>query len=495
MSVVPPLLVWLALAAAVEPADGDGSGFRPTGSLDELVDLGLLARLRDPRVRPLAIEAGPRRPGTGGGVVLAEIAGPGVVQRIEWIGPGGYRTDPDPAQDRLKIYLDGGEQPALEMSRADLAAGRHPHFPRPLAGRVAGGVYSDVPIAFRAGCRIVADGPAAATWTARVSGVALPDASGITPFRERLSPEGRAQLERAVATWSRPEDPAAPERMSVETCEYNVDGVARSIHRFLLPAGPRTIRALEIEAEPGTGDAWRAARLRLTWEHQGRAPGVDLPVGLAFATLPGVAPCQTLLMGQTGSSWTNRFPMPYRDQAFLQIDSETAIRGRIRVRGVRGVAADAAYFRATYREFGGAGARPAVAFEGVELSGRGHYAGTLIAVPGAAGVVTRPGEVGRSIGDVRWVIAGLGTELAIDWSPSRPVPCDPAPTHGILLGRGDATVPPAAAYRWHAADPIPFARPLRAAIELDPRAAPADVRALVAVFWYSESPGPLNGGP
>ncbi len=43
------------LSTAVQPAAGAGSGYVPTSSLDDLADLGTLARLRDPRIRPLVI--------------------------------------------------------------------------------------------------------------------------------------------------------------------------------------------------------------------------------------------------------------------------------------------------------------------------------------------------------------------------------------------------------------------------------------------------------
>src|SRR5262249_49804953 len=157
------------------------------------------------------------------------------------------------------------QQPALDLALADLGTGRHSHFPRPLVGRVAGGVFSYVPIAFRSGCRIVLDGSHACLDRAQISGISLPDAAGLIPFQEQPSSSERAQLKKAVAVWSKPQDPVSPDRVPIETFEYIVDGIARNTHRFVMPAGPRTIRSLEIAVAPGTGDAWRAARLRLMW--------------------------------------------------------------------------------------------------------------------------------------------------------------------------------------------------------------------------------------
>jgi hypothetical protein len=501
MPVVPSLLLWLALAPVVEPGAGGGSGYRPSGSLDELVDLGLLSRLRDPRIRPIGLDAqrkvrrdggtfggGAGCPGADSGLVVADFTGPGIVQRI-WLSDRPEKPGhPDGAQDRLRIHLDGRQQPALDLALEDLATGRHRHFPRPLAGRAAGGVFSYVPIAFRSGCRIVLDGPHACLDRARVSAIALPDAAGLTPFQEEPSPVERAQLEKAVAAWSKSEDLVAPDRVATETSEYVVDGIARSTHRFLMPAGPRTIRALEIEVAPGTGEAWRTARLQFLWEDADAGAGVDLPVGFAFARLPDAEPLQSLLMGQSGSTWSNRFPMPYRRQAFLQIDAEAAIRGTIRVRTVPGTAPDDGYFRAAYREV--PVKSPPVQPGGFELAGRGHYAGTLLAARGLAEVPRRPQGFGRSGGEFRWLIPGLGPELIIAANSSRPAGWEMSPAVGLFRGPGDPTPQPVAAYRWHAADPLPFDRPLCPTIELDNVHAPgADCRAALAVFWYSERPG------
>ncbi len=503
MSSVSSLLLWLALAPVVAPAAGEGSGYRPTGSLDELVDLGLLARLRDPRIRPLKLVAerparrddrtssgAAVRPGAHGGAVIADWVGPGIVQRIWLSDPPEDPGRPQGPRDRLRIYLDGRQQPALDLAVADLAAGRHPHFPRPLAGRAAGGVFSYVPIAFRSGCRIVLDGPHADRDRdrdrAHVSAIALPDAAGLTPFQAEPSPVERAQLERAVSAWSRPQDLVAPDRdrLAIETAEYLVEGIARSTHRFLMPAGPRTIRALELEVAPGTEEAWRTARLRLMWEDAHSGAGVDLPVGFAFARLPETEPFQSLLMGQSGSTWSNRFPMPYRRQAFLQIDAEAAIRGTIRVRTVPGTAVEDGYFRADYREIP---SRPG----GCELAGRGHYAGMVWAARGPIEVPRRPQGFGRPGRDLRGVIPGLGSELLIAANSSRPAGWEMSPAVGGFRGRGHLTPQPVAAYRWHAADPVLLDRPLRATVDLEDVPAPRAVgRAALAVFWYSQRPGP-----
>ncbi len=232
MAVLPSILIWLALSTAVEPAANEGSGYRPSGSPDELVDLGLLARLRDPRIRPIALGE-PKLTESGGGI--AEVTGPGIIERIVLNVSRPLPERFDPANIRLKVYRDGRKEPALDLSIQDLFGGRHPHFPRPLVGHAAGGLYSYVPIAFRDGCRIVLDGPHSSVYRAQVSGIALPEATDVTPFQDNLSPAEQANLDQAAAMWSKPADRVASIGVQTETSDYVVDGAAE--HPTFPPAG------------------------------------------------------------------------------------------------------------------------------------------------------------------------------------------------------------------------------------------------------------------
>jgi hypothetical protein len=88
----------------------------------------------------------------------------------------------------------------------------------------------------------------------------------------------------------------------------------------------------------------------------------------------------------------------------------------------------------------------------------------------------------------------VGPDLVIEGSVTGPAGWDATPLQGFFLGPNDARPRPAAAYRWHLAEPIPFAGPMRSASEpgnID--TLPAESRA--AVFWYSEQAGPEPARP
>ena len=97
------LLTTLLLAAPPNDKPAVIGGYAPSGSPVDLYDLGRLARLRDPRVRALSFSSYDRTGGNDDGFdgtysklrveegnsVLAELEGPGIIQRIWFTHTGG----------------------------------------------------------------------------------------------------------------------------------------------------------------------------------------------------------------------------------------------------------------------------------------------------------------------------------------------------------------------------------------------------------------------
>ena len=176
-------------------------------------------------------------------------------------------------------------------------SGTHPHFPRPLVFEGSGGFVSYVPIPFRNGCKILVEGLGVRFY--QIDLIKLPTGADVTSFTEQPGPEARAELARAAALWAQPGDYESRELAGADVAHYEVEGLASSTHQYALRAGPATIRSLEIIPAAGTEDAWRAARLRMVWDHDEAAnAGVDLPLGLAFGRVEGSGPYQSLLVGR-----------------------------------------------------------------------------------------------------------------------------------------------------------------------------------------------------
>lgn len=281
---------------------------------------------------------------------------------------------------------------------------------------------------------------------------------------------------------------------ATEPAEYAVESAARGTLVFLLPPGPRIVRALEVLPDPATAGAWRNARLRMTWEDDDPDPrlaGLDLPLGLAFGRAEGLPPAESVAVGTTGRSWVNRFPMPYRNLALLVIDAEQPLRGRIVVRSTRGVAADAGYFRGAVRASGSLASRATA--DRIGETGRGRLAGVFLVT-----------EVGigsdRHAETPRFVVDGRPVDPLAD-ALGRKLPGAGGPVAGVLAATPGA-VDRSAAYRWFLADPIVFRRSFAVeqagalgAVVAGQGVTVRRVSGMVAAFfWYSDRPSPGRVG-
>ena len=483
------------------------TGFRPSGTPAELHDLGLLARLRDPAVQPVGFSSYDRTGGNNDGFngtysriraedgnsVLAEVDGPGVVQRIWFTHTSGEHPGLlDRKHEHVKIYIDGRDRPVLDVPLEMLFSGSHPHFPRPLVLEGSGGFVSYVPIPFQRGCKIVVDGLGVRFY--QIGVIKLPAGADVASFSAQPGPEARAELGRAAVLWSRPGEYESRVLADADVAHYDVEGLASSSHRYALRAGPATIRSFEVIPAVGTENAWSAARLRMVWDDDEAAhSSVDLPLGQAFGWFEGASPYQSLVMGQRDGTWYNRFPMPYHRQAIVQINTEKPLKGTIRVRTLRGVAPDAAFFHSVERH--SIPTRNGEDFTWLKAEGRGHFAGVLLMTEGKAKLPYWLEGDDRFKVDGRLAIHGTGTEdyFNCGWYALQGRLDGPATfaVHGFPVYRKRGETWQVAAYRWHLSDPVPFARTIDAGIEHGgDNTVAADYRA--AVSWYSQRPGPLR---
>ncbi|GAC1463756.1 MAG: hypothetical protein NVSMB9_01600 [Isosphaeraceae bacterium] len=291
----------------------------------------------------------------------------------------------------------------------------------------------------------------------------LPRREGLVASVEPL--HGTDPLIQARTLWSGPEEVS-------DSADYLVELAARSTVVFLLPPGPRTIRALEATPSTGSADAWASANLRLIWESDDTGSplvGVNLPLGLAFGRRSGQPPVESVAVGAIGGTWINRFPMPYHTSALLRIDTEAPLEGRIRVKTTRSAPADARYFRG-------------IAFPGVPEDSKD----AAVSGRGVILVTDTDGTSGRLVGDAAsWAfLSSASGDVHAPATASR----DSSSTSlgsGFLLAGPPRR--PASMYAWLRSEPRPAPS----------GTAPSTARREVAVeafFWYSASPAPGREG-
>ena len=86
----------------------------------------------------------------GGKLVIAEMNGPGVIERI-WT--------PTPNDNMLYFYFDGQKKPSLSIKFSDLFSGKVFPFVKPICGNEIGGYFCYIPITYAKSCKILYDGP------------------------------------------------------------------------------------------------------------------------------------------------------------------------------------------------------------------------------------------------------------------------------------------------------------------------------------------------
>lgn len=84
-----------------------------------------------------------------GNLILADLEGPGVVNRI-WT--------PTPTSDTLLFYFDGEKVPRLKICFADLFSGKVKPFVRPLCANEVGGYYCYFPFVYERSLKIAFTG-------------------------------------------------------------------------------------------------------------------------------------------------------------------------------------------------------------------------------------------------------------------------------------------------------------------------------------------------
>ena len=477
---------------------------RPAESISS-VSFGLLARLRDPASQPVGFSSYDRTGGNNDGFsgtysklrvengdsVLAETTGPGIIERIWFTHTRGEKPGLlDGKQEHLRIYLDGSKQPALDIPLEQLFAGGHPHFPRPLVFEGSGGYVSYVPIPFRDGCKIVVEGQGVRFYQINI--LRLPAGTVVRSFVARPTanlPQSWPARWRHGRTRPMREPGCRPDPWPPTTLKGSATA---PMNMAFAPGRPRFAPSRSIrQKEPRLRGK---PRLRIAWDtDNSQAPAVDLPLGIAFGVVDGAKPYESLLMGQKEGTWYNRFPMPYRRQAILRIDTEKALKGTIRVWTGDHVFGDDGYFHAAFRQ--ATPTRSKQDFTWLKEEGRGHFAGVLLMTEGKAKLpFWLEGDDHFTI-DGRLAIHGTGTEdyFNCGWYALPGRLDGPAcyPSYGFPVYRKLGDSWQAAAYRWHIADPVPFARSIDAGIE---HGGENDVNASyrAAVFWYSNLSGPTT---
>lgn len=249
--------------------------------------------------------------------VLAEMEGPGCIWRI-WSAL--------PEQGRVRIYLDGQEEPAVDLPFIDYFRGTVAPFDYPMLSYDmtqlgSRGANCYVPIPYQKSCKIVAEEGWGRYYHFTYS--TFPQGTRLPIFRSELSAADRAALKRVndfLAT-RQGTDPAG-RRQGEQVIADTVTIPAGESVALKLP-GPRAITALRGHMDLADREdqiaALRKLVLKITFDDQAE-PAVWCPLGDFFGTAPGVNFYKSLLTGMDPEKGAYAYwYMPFARQARVEL--------------------------------------------------------------------------------------------------------------------------------------------------------------------------------
>lgn len=469
----------LLLTLACTALGNAAHAWEPTGSLADLADRTSIARLR-PSVQAYGFSSYDRTGGNNDGFsgtysrlreevgnsVLAEMDGPGCIQRIWFTHSVGEQPGLlERKGEHIRVYLDGNTAPAIDLPIEQLFDGTHPRFPNPLAGEGVGGFYCYVPIPYEKSCKVVVDGLGVRFY--QINYVTFPAGTPVKPFTMKLPKKDQAALDEARARWN---DPAAFLRDSAAVDRHDVAIIAPG--RFDLSLGaiernrdkrptrqrPTVLHGFALE--DFTDEEILNTRIEIRFDGA-TEPAIDLPLTMLFGEIHAPKPFESLYMGQRNGQRYFVLPMPFLDTCDIRLKSVKDVLGRIITRRdeIREDAEGFGYLHSQYHENLPTN-QPGVLHPFLKVQGKGHYVGTYLATDGQYKLPywMEGDDQWRINGELR--IHGTGSEdyFNCGWYalPGRLDGPGGFASHGFPVYRMSGETNYVTCYRWHAADPVPF---------------------------------------
>ncbi|MBN1417424.1 MAG: DUF2961 domain-containing protein [Planctomycetes bacterium] len=312
-----------------------------------------------------------------GGLVIADLAGPGMIARI-WT--------PTPTDDIVEFFFDGEDAPRIRVPFRQIFLGTHWPFVAPLSGYGAGGFCSYVPLPFRKACKVVVRAERVQFY--QIHYAIYAEGTPIETFAPEPSPVYRAAEARARALFGAPgsdlSDAALPPGAPREIVRWSGTLANGTTATVLETSKPGRIAGIRIAPASALAGKARDLLLRMTWD-DASAPAVLCPAGDFFGFAWGAPATRSLLAGTAGDTCYSYFPMPFDRSASIELVSERTsgsapdLRVEIVLSSV-GRRPDEGRFHAIWRRENPT--TKGVPFTFVETEGEGHLVGCILQAQG-----------------------------------------------------------------------------------------------------------------
>lgn len=249
--------------------------------------------------------------------VLAEMEGPGAIVRI-WSA--------SPREGKVKIYIDGSEEPVLDLPFIDYFKPSIPafDFPQLVYETNARGFNNYIPITYQKSCKIVAE-PGWGQYY-HFNYISFPDGTNVETFSSELNEDQMSALKKVNAFFSQ-EMGNSPYDLKTQKLQVNEKikaGKEKAVVTLKNSGAISSLKArVKIEDSSKADEILRKVVLKMKWDDE-QKPSVWTPLGDFFGTSPGYNKYKTLPMGMTDEWMYSYWYMPYADGAEIIINNEFA---------------------------------------------------------------------------------------------------------------------------------------------------------------------------
>jgi Protein of unknown function (DUF2961) len=397
----------------------------------------------------------------GNQMVLAEMQGPGCIWRI-WSAA--------PNKGHVRIYLDGGPEPAVDLPFTGYFDGKNEPFTRAaIVHSVSRGWNNYTPIPYQKSCKIVAD-PGWGLYY-HFNYETFPQGTVVPTFNRHLAPEESAALDKASQRLSACGPNELP-REHVVSGACRMDNEQANVVMDI--EGPAAITSIRVKthtpASPADFEALRAMTIQIQWDDE-TAPSVWAPLGDFFGTAPGANKYRSLPLGLTEDGWWYcEWFMPFAKHARVTLQKEagpvTGLECKIASHPITGDISKYARFHAKWHRDALLPIEPErqIDWPVVKTEGKGRFVGMMLHIWNPRGGWWGEGDEKFFVDGEKFPSTfGTGSEDYFGYAWGDPALFQNAfhnQTHNDGNNKGHVSV-----NRWHITDNVPFQKSFEGCIE------------------------------
>jgi hypothetical protein len=431
----------------------------------------------------------------GDSYVLAEMKGPGCIYRIWSAAPG---------QGRVKIFLDGAAEPAVDLPFSGYFDRQNPPFTyRSLVHvthPIAGGYNCYVPIPYRKSCKITAEKGWGSYY--HFTYATFPPPTEVPTFSRVLSPRSlSALLEASRLLANRLGSDPAGQRAGELTQDHVITvgpGATATAARLVGEGAITGIKVKLLGPNRGSPSVLRELVLKIHWDGEPN-PSVWSPLGDYFGSSGGIDRYRSLPLGITEDWLYSFWYMPFASGAQIEVANGSSRAVTLRFRVTRAPLSrpigELGRFHAKWHRDAMLPTEPGRGMDWtiLKVRGRGRFCGVMLSVWNPKG-----GWWGE--GDERFFVDGehfpstfgTGTEDYFGYAWSNPLRFEHAFHNQTSQHAGNGGL--ISLNRWQIADNVPFQTSFEGAIEkYFPNTRPTLYSCVV--YWYQAPGGTDPYGP